>query len=191
VPGCRHSDHSCEACVAATRLKCWHPVRDSAGKAWNHQWGSESAEFHECLVIDGKDVILEKPRFGAFHCTDLELLLRSRGIDTIMVTGISTNVCCETTAREAAIRHFHVLFVEDATATFWHWRTVGGSDPEGHVRNHRFCIRKLVVSVEQLMRSVSAANHAAADRAADDCCGIARGGFLANCCRVQTALDDG
>jgi biuret amidohydrolase len=34
------------------------------------------------------------------------------------VTGISTNVCCETTAREAAVRDFHVLFVEDATATF-------------------------------------------------------------------------
>jgi ureidoacrylate peracid hydrolase len=46
------------------------------------------------------------------------LLLRSRGIDTIIVTGIATNVCCETTAREATVRDFRVFFLSDGTTTF-------------------------------------------------------------------------
>ena len=78
--------------------------------------GAESAQFHRSLVIDPGDLLLEKPRFGAFHGTDLELTLRSRGIDTIIVSGISTPVCCDTTAREANARDFRVLFLSDATA---------------------------------------------------------------------------
>lgn len=80
--------------------------------------GSESAALHQGLVIDPRDILLEKPRFGAFHGTDLELILRSRSIETIIVTGIATNVCCETTAREAAVRDFRVFFLSDGTTTF-------------------------------------------------------------------------
>ena len=80
--------------------------------------GSESAALHRGLVVDPRDILLEKPRFGAFHGTDLELLLRARGIDSIIITGIATNVCCETTAREAMVRDFRVFFLSDATTTF-------------------------------------------------------------------------
>ena len=80
--------------------------------------GSESAALHKGLFVDPRDILLEKPRFGAFHGTDLELILRSRGIDTIIVTGIATNVCCETTAREATVRDFRVFFLSDGTTTF-------------------------------------------------------------------------
>jgi ureidoacrylate peracid hydrolase len=80
--------------------------------------GSKSAALHEDLVVDACDILLDKPRFGAFHATDLELILRSRGIDTVIVTGIATNVCCDTTAREAAVRGFRVFFLNDGTATF-------------------------------------------------------------------------
>ncbi len=80
--------------------------------------GSAAAALHQKLVVDARDVLLDKPRFGAFHGTDLELILRSRGIDTLIITGIATNVCCETTAREAAVRDFRVLFLRDGTATF-------------------------------------------------------------------------
>ena len=62
--------------------------------------------------------MLEKPRYGAFHGTDLDLILRNRGIDTVIITGICTNVCCETTAREANMRDYKVFFISDATATF-------------------------------------------------------------------------
>jgi len=73
--------------------------------------GSESAALHKGLVIGPDDVLLEKPRFGAFHGTDLEMILRTRGIDTVIISGIATNVCCETTAREAMVRDFRVLFL--------------------------------------------------------------------------------
>lgn len=78
---------------------------------------SETAAFHQDLVREPRDILLEKPHYGAFYDTNLELLLRRRGIDTIMITGIETNVCCETTAREAMVRDLRVFFLSDGTAT--------------------------------------------------------------------------
>ncbi len=79
--------------------------------------GSESAALHRRLDIDARDVLLDKPRFGAFHGTDLELILRRRGIDTLIISGVATHVCCETSARAAAVRDFRVFFLSDGTAT--------------------------------------------------------------------------
>jgi nicotinamidase-related amidase len=79
--------------------------------------GSFTAALYKDLKIEPADIVLEKPRFGAFHCTDLELILRSRGIDSVIITGISTNVCVEMTAREAAVRDFRVFFLSDGTST--------------------------------------------------------------------------
>ena len=62
--------------------------------------------------------MVDKPPFGCFHGTDLEMILRSRGIDTLILGGINTNVCVDTTAREAAVREFRVLFLRDGTANF-------------------------------------------------------------------------
>ena len=80
--------------------------------------GTVSAALHGGLDVADGDIQLDKPRFGSFHGTDLELILRSNGIDTIIVSGIATNVCCETTAREANVRDFRVFFLSDGTATF-------------------------------------------------------------------------
>ena len=79
--------------------------------------GAPSAELHDALELARSDIILDKPRYGAFHGTDLELILRSKGVDTIIVSGIATNICCETTAREAAQRDFRVIFLSDGTGT--------------------------------------------------------------------------
>ncbi len=79
--------------------------------------GRESAALHPDLVVDAADLVLDKPRFGAFHGTDLESMLRARGRDTVIISGLMTNVCCETTAREAMMRDFRVFFLSDATAT--------------------------------------------------------------------------
>jgi nicotinamidase-related amidase len=78
--------------------------------------GNREAELHADLVVAPTDLRIKKPRFGAFHGTDLEAILRDRGIDTIIVSGISTDVCCDTTAREANARDFRVLFLSDGTA---------------------------------------------------------------------------
>lgn len=79
--------------------------------------GTHSAALHSGLVVDPRDILIDKPRFGAFYGTDLELILRGRGIDTLVISGVATNVCCETTAREAAVRDFRIFFLSDGTAT--------------------------------------------------------------------------
>ena len=80
--------------------------------------GSETAKLHPGLDVNLGDIVVEKPLYGAFSGTDLDNLLRANGIDTIIVSGICTNICCETTAREAGMRDYHVFFMEDGTETF-------------------------------------------------------------------------
>ncbi len=80
--------------------------------------GSETAKLHPGVRVEKSDILLYKPRYGSFTGTDLDLVLRGNGIDTIIVTGICTNICCETTAREAAMRDYHVFFTSDGTETF-------------------------------------------------------------------------
>jgi nicotinamidase-related amidase len=79
--------------------------------------GAGSAELHPDLDVQASDVVVSKPRYGGFHGTDLDLVLRSSGAETVIVSGIATNICCETTAREAAERDFRVVFLSDGTAT--------------------------------------------------------------------------
>jgi ureidoacrylate peracid hydrolase len=80
--------------------------------------GRHSAELHPEVHVEPTDVVMDKPRYGAFYGTDLDVILTNRRIDTVIVTGITTNVCCETTAREANMRDLQVFFISDATATF-------------------------------------------------------------------------
>jgi ureidoacrylate peracid hydrolase len=79
------------------------------------QWGGDY--FGECRPQEG-DTVVTKHRYNAFHGTDLDLILRSSGIRTVVVTGVSTHVCVETTARDAFIRDFYTVVVSDGTAAY-------------------------------------------------------------------------
>lgn len=62
--------------------------------------------------------VLEKGRYDAFHGTDLELLLEVEGTRQVVVTGVMTHLCVETTARSAFVRDYAVFIPADATATY-------------------------------------------------------------------------
>ncbi len=79
--------------------------------------GSPTAELHEALDVAPEDLIINKARYGAFHGTDLARQLRERGIESVIISGIATNICCETTACEASQHDFRVVFLSDGTAT--------------------------------------------------------------------------
>jgi ureidoacrylate peracid hydrolase len=116
--------------------------------------GATSAALHPDLVVDPSDVVLEKPRFGAFYRTGLEEVLRAGGKDTIIISGISTDVCCDTTAREANARDFKVLFLSDGTA-------VAGPNPEPAQQETLKLIGALfaqVLSIEQLLAKLELGN---------------------------------
>jgi len=80
--------------------------------------GSATAELHRDLEVHKQDIVIEKPRSGAFSSTDLDDVLLSHGVDTIIISGTCTNLCCETTAREGATKDYYVFFLEDGTETF-------------------------------------------------------------------------
>ena len=55
--------------------------------------GSETAKLHPGLDVKAGDIVLEKPRYGAFSGTDLDNVLRAAGVDSIIVSGICTHIC--------------------------------------------------------------------------------------------------
>jgi nicotinamidase-related amidase len=74
----------------------------------------EWSEFVPEIAPTPSDIVITKRQWGAFYGTDLELQLRRRGIDTIVLCGISTDVGVESTARFAYEYGFQQIFAEDA-----------------------------------------------------------------------------
>lgn len=63
-------------------------------------------------------MIIKKSRYDAFYNTALESILREKGIHQVVICGVMTHLCCETTARSAFMRGFEVFFIIDGTASF-------------------------------------------------------------------------
>ena len=81
------------------------------------QYGSTAWELIKAIQPDEYDAILDKNRYNAFHGTGLDESLRLIKTEELIITGVLSNCCCETTARDAFVRDYRVFFAGDATAT--------------------------------------------------------------------------
>lgn len=79
--------------------------------------GSEAWEFYKEIKPNSSDLIIDKNRYSAFQGTDLDVWLRRNGVEDLIISGVMTNLCCETTARDAFGHDYRVFFVADATTT--------------------------------------------------------------------------
>ncbi|UCE37661.1 MAG: cysteine hydrolase [Thermoplasmata archaeon] len=78
---------------------------------------SELSNITNLLTPLDSEIVIRKTRYSAFFGTELEKVLKREKVENIVVTGVMTHLCCETTAREAFMKDFEVFFVVDATAT--------------------------------------------------------------------------
>ena len=83
-------------------------------------WG---ADWYAGMEPSTGDLVVTKHRYSAFINTDLDLILRARRIRTVVMAGTDTSVCVESTARDAFMLDYYVVFLNDCTAS---------SDPEAH-----------------------------------------------------------
>ena len=79
--------------------------------------GSAGAAIYSELAPAPGEKIIYKHRYSAFYNTDLEIVLRGLKIEDLIVTGLMTNICCESTARDAFFRDFRVFFLADGTGS--------------------------------------------------------------------------
>ena len=118
----------------------WKAIHDDPAKARqgilrHNLAGSPGTEIIPALLADGDLVVRGKKRYSAFHATDLEFLLKSRGIHTVVLAGINTTSCILCNAFEATNRDFSVVIASDA---------VDSMDGE---EMHRFALRLMGATV--------------------------------------------
>ncbi|GLJ32712.1 hypothetical protein SUGI_0658090 [Cryptomeria japonica] len=123
IPAIRRTIECCRAQnipVVYTR----HCHKDPSDYGMLQEWfneiihdGTPEAEIMSEVDKKANDKVIDKRTYSAFHNTDLEKYLRDQGKSEVIVTGVTTNVCCETTARDAFLRGFRVFFSTDATAS--------------------------------------------------------------------------
>jgi nicotinamidase-related amidase len=92
--------------------------------------GSPEWELHPEIAKRPHDLLMEKNFPGSFTNTKLEAWLRERGIDTVVIAGYMTQMCCDTTARQAFHLGFSVEFLSDATGTLGFKTAAGAATDE-------------------------------------------------------------
>jgi bifunctional isochorismate lyase / aryl carrier protein len=106
--------------VIFTRFALRQGEQDPVGDFWGRtvREGSRESAIVDALEPGADEKILRKTAYSSFYGTDLEKFLRSHDVESIVITGVLTHLCCEEAAREAFARGFDVFFVADATASF-------------------------------------------------------------------------
>jgi nicotinamidase-related amidase len=105
----------------------------------------------EELAPQPDDTVVHKTTFGAFNSSTIDDTLRAMGKDTLIVSGISTNACVDTTARDAADRGFATAIVDECTADF---------DPQAHdatLRGFHFNFGSVIATARDAMAAIDRA----------------------------------
>jgi nicotinamidase-related amidase len=111
--------------------------------------GEKGIEIYDELKPLPHEVVIKKRRFSAFYGTDLDIILRSSGMEAVIITGVTTENCCHATARDALFHNYGVIFLSDATGTF-DYRDMGyGAMSAEEV--HRASLIILAVSTAHVM----------------------------------------
>jgi nicotinamidase-related amidase len=80
--------------------------------------GTPGADIFPTLAPAAGEHVIKKHRYSGFFATDLDLILREWGVDSVVISGTTTENCCHATARDAMFRNYKVAFLSDATGTF-------------------------------------------------------------------------
>lgn len=79
--------------------------------------GSEESKIHDDILPLPNEKVIFKHRYSAFYNTDLETVLRCLKVEDLVISGIMTNLCCESTSRDAYYRDYRVFFLADGTGS--------------------------------------------------------------------------
>ena len=95
----------------------------SLGRFWGKgsmiKYGSDDWQLIPQLNVCSGDIIIDEKRtYDAFHGTPLQDILHQLTVNTVAITGVVSNLCCETTARSAFVRGFDVIFLTDGTCAY-------------------------------------------------------------------------
>lgn len=89
----------------------------SGDEIWLIKEGTHGTDWYEGMIEPLPDEpVITKWQYDGFEDTDLALLLQSRGVKTLLMTGFTTNVCVETTARHGYIKGYHIVLLKDCAA---------------------------------------------------------------------------
>ena len=80
--------------------------------------GTHGVNIYPDLAPAPGEHVIKKHRYSGFFGTDLDIILREWGVDTVIISGTTTENCCHATARDAMFRNYKVVFLSDATATY-------------------------------------------------------------------------
>lgn len=106
--------HRASGCDRGTMADIWAPIGNGEGLVDE----TRGTDIYDPIAPEADDILIKKHRYSGFYGTDLDIILRNSGIETVVITGVTTENCCAMTAREAQFRDYDVVFLADLTGTF-------------------------------------------------------------------------
>ncbi|MDR0468916.1 MAG: cysteine hydrolase [Peptococcaceae bacterium] len=121
------------------------------GKSSVLQEGLPGIKIHPVVSPKENESVVRKYTYSGFFGTNMDLLLRSGGIDTVVIIGVCTDVCCFSTARDADFLGYQVIFLSDLTGTFAFPDM--GFGPGDAQAQHEMALRNVAFTIGQVMDS--------------------------------------